>query len=258
MYRISLVCALALTLAVPAQAQSNGLSFNLTGGAQALPSYLGSSEQRIAPWVAFGFQGLSFGALELGELDAQYPFAPGAGLRGAFRVLGARDATGNLAGLESIRTGIELGLGAHYTTTDWQVYGELRHGLRGHRGITGDLGANVFLRPAEGLTLHAGPRASFGNARFTRTYFGITAPEAAAAFAAGNTGLTAYTPSGGLYSLGFEIGGYQAIGRDWGVSANIRYDQLRGDAGASPIVGQGQRGQVTAQFGLTRHFNLRF
>jgi outer membrane protein len=258
MLRLSSAFALALLVAVPAQARDNVLSFSVTGGAQSLPSYLGSGEQKIAPWIGFGFQGLRLGGFELGSPDTRDPFAPGAGLRGAFNVTPEREATGTLAGLNTIRAGIELGFGAHYTARDWQVFGEIRRGIRGHTGIVGEVGANLILRPADGFVLHGGPRASFGSSSFARTYFGITPAEALAASAAGNPGLTAFAPSGGLHALGFEIGGYQAIGRDWGVSANIRYNQLRGDAARSPIVAQGKRDQVTAQFGITRHFNLRF
>ncbi|MFN4057382.1 MAG: MipA/OmpV family protein [Roseinatronobacter sp.] len=258
MFRLPIAVAAALILAAPVQARDNVLSFSLTGGAQSLPRYLGSSDQRVAPWIGFGFQGLRLGNFELGTPDSQDAFAPGAGLRGAFSVLAARDGKGTLAGMNDVRAGVELGLGAHYTARDWQVFGEVRRGFRAHTGLAGEVGANLILRPAEGLTLHGGPRASFGSSRFAQTYFGITAAEATATSAAGNTGLTAFTPSGGLYALGFEIGGYQAIGRDWGVSANIRYDQLRGDSAASPIVGQGSRDQFTAQIGLTRHFSLRF
>jgi outer membrane protein len=258
MFRSAIAFAAALMFAAPVMASDNVLSFSLTGGAQTLPRYLGSDDQRIAPWIGFGFQGLRLGNFELGTPDSQDAFAPGAGLRGAFSVLAARDGTGRLAGLNDIRAGVELGIGAHYTARDWQVYGEVRRGFRAHTGITGEVGANLILRPREGLTLHGGPRASFGSSRFAQTYFGVTGAEATAATAAGNPGLTAFTPSGGLHALGFEIGGYQAIGRDWGVSANIRYDQLRGDAARSPIVGQGSRDQFTAQIGLTRHFSLRF
>lgn len=256
--RLSAAFATALILAMPAQARDNAFAFSVTGGAQSQPLFSGSGTQQVGPWLGFGFQGLRLGGFELGTPDSQDLFAPGAGLRGAFNVLGAREGKGRLAGLADIRAGLELGLGAHYTTRDWQVFGEIRRGLRAHSGIVGDLGANLILRPAEGLTLHGGPRARFGSDSFARTYFGITPAEAAAAAAAGNPGLTAFAPGGGLHALGFEVGAYQAIGRDWGVSANIRYDQLRGDAARSPIVAQGRRDQVTAQFGLTRHFNLRF
>jgi MipA family protein len=245
--------ALSLAFSSPAAAQDNALSFSVTGGAQSTPLFMGSGTQRVAPWLSGGFEGLRIGGFSLGDPDGSDPFAPGLGLRGAFNVIGARRGTGALAGMTDLSTAVELGLGAHYTTTNWQVFGEIRQGFGGHRGIAGDLGANVILRPLDGFTLHAGPRAQFGNARFARTYFGVTGAEALASGV-----LTPYSPQGGLTSAGFEVGAYQALGRDWGVSANLRYDRLQGDAARSPIVTQGRRDQITAQFGLTRHFTLRF
>lgn len=254
----SMVFGAALALSNPAFAEGNALSFALTGGLKSAPAYFGADRMQVSPLVGFSFQGLRLGGVEIGQPDNTDPFARGTGLRGAFRVLAARDSLRELAGLNDIKAAVELGIGLHHTAENWQVYGEIRRGLTGHEGIAGDLGANVIFRPADGFTLHAGPRASFGNARFNSNYFGITPAEALAATAAGNPGLTAYAPGGGLTSLGFEIGGYQAIGRNWGVTGAVRYDQLRGDAAASPIVVQGKRDQVTAKIGLTRNFSFRF
>jgi MipA family protein len=253
MHRLTLPALIALFVSSPAAAQDNALSFSVTGGAQSAPLFMGSGTQRVAPWLSGGFQGLRFGGVTLGDPDGSDPFEPGFGLRGAFNVMGTREGAGALAGMTEVSKAIELGLGAQYTAHNWQVFGEVRQGFGGHRGIVGDLGANVILRPLDGFTLHAGPRAQFGDARFARTYFGVTGAEALASGV-----LTPYNPQGGLYGLGFEIGAYQALGRDWGVSANLRYDRLQGDAARSPIVTQGRRDQITAQFGLTRHFTLRF
>ncbi len=236
----------------PVLSEGNALAFSLSGGAQSAPAYFGASKMRISPAVSFGFQGLRLGGVALGDVDTTERFIPGTGLRGAFRVLAARDGTAELTGMRDIKTAVELGLGLHHTARNWQVYGELRKGVTGHKGFAGDLGANVIYRPLDGLTLHAGPRAAFGNSEFTRTYFGVTGAEALA------SGLAAYAPTGGLYALGFEVGGYQALNRDWGVNATIRYDRLQGDAATSPIVRQGSRDQVTATIGLTRNFNFRF
>jgi MipA family protein len=248
-----MAAAVALLLtAQPVLSQNNGLAFSLSASAQSAPAYFGAKRVNVRPELGFGFQGLRLGGFVLGELDTTDRFPLGTGLRGAFRVLAARDGTAELAGLTDIKTAVELGIGLHHTAPNWQVYGELRKGVTGHTGVAGDLGANVILRPMDGLTLHAGPRAAFGDTEFARTYFGITPAEAT------ESGLATFAPSGGLHSVGFEIGGYQALNRDWGVNARVRYDRLQGDAAASPIVRQGNRDQVTAAFGLTRNFNFRF
>ncbi len=255
---------LACVFAQPALAQDRAFSFSLTGGASVKPDYFGSRDYSIGPTGAFGFTGLRFGAAQLGDPDGPTEFAPGTGLRGAFRYIPSRSGDDELLGLDRVSTSVELGLGLHHTTETWQVYSDLRYGAIGHRGIAGEIGANVIYRDPGGLVLHAGPRAEWGNGRFMRNYFGISPTEAAQISAQGNTGLAGltpaggYEPSGGIYSIGLEVGAYQPLSDNWGVTGSIRYDRLRGDAASSPIVQQGRRDQITAEIGLTRHFNLRF
>jgi MipA family protein len=243
-------CAAAL-LAQPAGAQDRALAFSLTGGVSVVPSYFGAGTHRIAPSGSLGFTGLRFGGIRLGDPEDPRLFAPGTGLRGAFRYIPKREGTKELAGLDDVKAALELGLGLEHTSEHWQVYGTLRYGAIGHRAFSGEIGGNVLYRGGSGLVVHAGPRAEFGNARFMRTYFGITTAEESPA-------LTAYKPSGGLYSVGFAIGAYQPLSADWGITGSVRYDRLRGGAAASPIVRQGSRNQMTASIGLTRHFKLRF
>lgn len=253
--KLTLATALAIgALALPAHAQNNALSFSLTGGAKVSPKYFGSDDYRVGPGGAFGFGGLRFGGFELGNPDGPTQFAPGAGLRGALRFVPKRKGTAELQGMEDVKAALELGVGAHYTEEFWQVFGDIRYGVIGHKAVAGEIGANLIWRDPSGLVLHGGPRAEFGNSRFNRTYFGVTAAEAADP---GNT-FAPYTLSGGFHSVGLEIGAYQPLNADWGITGSVRYDRLRGDAARSPIVLQGSRNQVSAEIGLTRHFNLRF
>lgn len=242
----------ALLGAAPVAAQDSAFGFSLTGGARIAPDYFGASGRSISPAFGFGFQGLRFGGTELGDPDGPKVFAPGTGLRGSFRFIGEREGKDELAGMADVDAALELGLGVHYTSDLWQVFADLRYGVVGHKGVTGEVGANFIYRAPSGLVLNAGPRAEFGSSRFTNTYFGITAAESL------TSGLAAYSASGGVYSVGFEMGAYQPLGDNWGITGTLRYDRLRGDAAQSPIVLQGSRDQVSAEIGLTRHFNLRF
>jgi MipA family protein len=248
---IAATCCATVVLGAPAFAQDRAFAFSATAGASLAPSYFGSDSYTVAPSGSFGFTGLRFGTLQWGDPDDARLIARGMGLRGVFRYIPRREGEEELAGLDDVKASLELGLGLHHTSEFWQVYGDLRYGVIGHRSFAGEIGANVLYRGASGLVLHAGPRAEFGSSRFMRTYFGITAAEASPA-------LAAYRPGGGLYSIGVEIGAYQPLNADWGITGSVRYDRLRGDAAASPIVQQGSRDQLTANIGLTRHFNLRF
>ena len=245
------ICAVAL-LGQPAMAQDRALSFSLTGGASVAPKYFGSDSHRVTPSGSLGFSGLRFGRVQLGDPDDQRQFAPGTGLRGAFRYIPEREGKNELAGLNDVKTSVELGLGLQHTSEHWQVFGDLRYGVIGHRAFAGEIGANALYRAEGGLVLNSGPRVEFGSSRFTRTYFGVTPAESA------QSGLSAHRPSGGVHSVGLEVGAYQPLSNNWGITGSVRYDRLRGDAAASPIVRQGNRNQLTATIGLTRHFNLRW
>lgn len=242
----------ALCLSQPVMAQERAFAFSLTGGAAYGPSYFGSDSYSVTPGGLYTLTGLSLGALRLRDPDGPRLYAPGTGLRGALRYVAARKGSGALAGFADVDGALELGLGVHHTTQRWQVYSDLRYGLIGHKALVGEVGANLIHRASSGLVLHAGPRAAFGNGRFMRTYFGVTADESTA------SGLAAYRPDGGLQSLGIEMGAYQPLNADWGITGVLRYDRLLGDAAASPIVQQGSRDQMTVMVGLTRHFSLRF
>ena len=236
----------------PTAAQDRALAFSLTGGVASAPKYFGASRNSISPGGAFGFTGLSFGRVQLGNPDGPAQFATGSGLRGSLRYIPKRKGEKELAGLDDVKASLEIGAGVHHTAEFWQVFADLRYGVIGHKAVAGELGANAIYRGANGLVVHAGPRAGFGNARFMRSYFGVTDAESAA------SGLAAYRPSGGVHSVGVELGMYQPLSDDWGITGTLRYDRLRGDAGNSPIVRQGSRDQVGASIGVTRHFNFRF
>lgn len=244
-------CAAAL-IGQSAMAQDRALAFSLTGGASYGPSYFGSDSYDVSPSGSFGFVGLDFGALRLGDPDNRTMFAPGTGVRGAFRFIGEREGKDELAGLNDVDASVELGIGLQSTSEFAQVFADVRYGVIGHEAVSAEVGANLIYRGNNGFVLHGGPRAEFGNARFMRTYFGVTPAESA------RSGLAAYRPDGGLQSLGLEIGAYQPLNDDWGITGSVRYDRLQEDAADSPIVRQGERDQFSVQIGLTRHFNLRF
>ena len=128
----------------------------------------------------------------------------------------------------------------------------MRYGVVGHEAFVGELGADVFARPTDRLTLRMGPRALFGDSDYASTYFGVTAGEEAASGGA----FTEFDAGGGLISTGVQFGAGYRFDNNWGIDAVVSYDKLRGDAADSPITMNDD--QVSASIGITRRFTLGF
>jgi MipA family protein len=87
----------AALLSQPATAQDRAFAFSLTGGVSVAPSYFGAESYRVAPSGSFGFTGLRFGNVRLGNPDDPRLFAQGTGLRGALRYIPRREGKNELA-----------------------------------------------------------------------------------------------------------------------------------------------------------------
>ena len=223
-------------------------------GASVGPSYFGSDDYEVGPWGTVRFDyirlpgGLSWGsASSIGVRE-------GFGLRGSVRYIGSRSARDNseLRGLDRVDATYEVGLGIGYETRDWRAFTDVRYGFGGHEAVVGEIGADAIYHPTEQLTLNIGPRLDFGTGSFMRTYFGVTEEESIA------SGLPAYTPSGGLTAVGFEVGARYAISDAWGVEGVATYDRLVQDAADSPITGLGSEDQFGFRLGVTRSISLGF
>ncbi len=250
---IVLSLAASLAAALPAAAQERSFNFALRGGVAAIPSYPGSDEYEAAPDLGFTFGSLTWGGRSFGSGVFAEPES-GLAFRGAFKVIGSRDAEDNpeLAGLEDIDTAVELGFGLIYRQPTWQAFGEVRQGFGGHDGVTGTLGADAIFRPNDRLTITAGPRLNLGNDEYASTYFGVSAAEAA------TSGFGAFDAQGGVLGGGFQVHGIYELSDSWALESTLSYEKLKNDAADSPITMSGSDDQWRVSVGLTRAFTLRF
>lgn len=158
----------------------------------------------------------------------------------------------DIAGLDPIRFGLELGGFAETYLTDWaRVRGEVRRGIRAHDGIIADLAVDGFTNLTPTVQVSAGPRLSYANARYFDAYYGVSSAESQA------SGLALYKPGSGVRSVGF--GG--AI--KWDVTDNVQtsvfgeYSRLTGPAADSSLVRQrGSKNQFT--IGLSASYRFDF
>ncbi len=233
-----------------ASAQERSLNFALRGGVTVTPSYPGADSYEAGPDL-----GLTFGALRWGRINAGNGIgnAPDNGwlVSPAFRVIGDRSASDDaeLVGLAGVDTAVELGFVLNFQQTQWRAFGEVRKGVTGHSGVTGTLGADMIFQPSDRLRITAGPRVSFGDGEFARTYFGV--PTATANFAA-------FDADGGALGAGFEINAIYDLNDTWAIDGALAYERLIGDAGDSPIAAFGSEDQWSLRIGLRQEFTLRF
>lgn len=249
----ALVATSSVAFALPLAAQDRSFNFAVRAGVATGPSYPGSDEYEAMPDLGFTFGSLNWGRFAIGDGIGSIP-STGFALRGAFNVVGSRKVDDNpeLAGLGDIDTAVELGLGVVYRETNWQAFGEVRHGFGGHHGVVGTLGADLIYRPTERWTITAGPRLNLGNTEYAATYYGISAADAAA------SSFAAYDADGGILGSGAEIGAVYRFDNNWAFEGLLAYEKLRNSAADSPITANGSDDQWTLRLGFSRAFTLRF
>jgi MipA family protein len=244
--------ALALFAATPAVAQT----ITIGAGAQTYPKYPGADSYGINPLPIFGFRRenspMTFEApddgIGLGLLgrDSVVNIGP------AVRFQGKRDEEDVGAAVGDVGFTVEAGGFVEvYPVEQFRLRAELRQGLGGHKGLTGDIGADLIVRDENTYIFSIGPRARWADNDYHDAYFGVTPA------VSGTTGLAAFDPGSGFYAVGAQAGITYRLGRNWGLQGYAGYDRLVGDAADSPIVRAfGSRDQFSGGLGLFFEFNI--
>jgi outer membrane scaffolding protein for murein synthesis (MipA/OmpV family) len=231
--------AAAALAAGAAPAQASDWTVTLGGRAQAVVPYEGAGHENLVPVPSIqvrrpgdpdrptfpgdslGVALLRFGPLRLGP---------------AARLRGARNDTGDRAGLDKVHTAVEAGGFATLWATRWlRLHVDGGRGVTGHSGWVVDGAADLVARPGRWI-LTAGPRIGWGDDRYMDTYFGLTAQEAAANAKVAALGGTAYEPGAGRRYLGALGTAAYRITPRWQVTANVGYHRLSDLAALSPVV----------------------
>jgi outer membrane protein len=244
--------------AAPASAQDEERGYTITigAGAQTYPKYPGADSYGLNPLPIFGFRredsplplsapddGIGVGFF---RRSSAFNFGP------AVRFQNKREEDDVGAPVGDVGFTFEAGGFVQVRPSDnFRLRAELRQGIGGHRGLVGDLGADLMLSDGDTYVFSIGPRARWADDDFHAAYFGVTPAVAA------TTGLPAFDPDGGFYAVGAMAGLTYKLGRNWGLQGYLGYDRLIGDAGDSPIVRQfGSRSQFSGGAGLFFEFNI--
>lgn len=125
-------------------------------------------------------------------------------------------------------------LGAFYNlqpTSNTFLTSSLRYGAgQGRDGLLMDLGAGVTAQVAPAWRMGAGVAATWANAAYTQSYFGVDAAQAV------RSGRSVYTASAGVRDVRVSVSATYAITPRASATAALSYSRLQGDAGSSPIV----------------------
>jgi outer membrane protein len=219
-------------------------------GPQFVPAYPGADKLSLRPLVDVSLsRGNKPFDFEAPDESAGLPLIKSGGLEigPALSFEGSRKAEDVGAALDKVPFTVEAGAFVQYAFgPSFRIRTELRRGVGGHDGWTGQAGADYVARDGDDWLVSIGPRVTFSDARYHRAYFGVTPAESA------RTGLAAYRPGGGIQALGATAGFIKQLDKRFGLYGYAKYDRLVGDSADSPVVRTyGSRDQFSGGLALT-------
>ncbi len=251
----------AAIAAVPAFAQeplrSSDWTMTLGAEVRVLPQFEGSKNSYLRPVPIFRIRRANTPEQFRSPRDGGGVALINAGKFKAgpsFKVKLPRDEGSDTAlrGLGDIDWTLEAGAFAEFWPVEWlRTRVEARQGFGGHKGVVGDLTADVVVPLSDRLTLSGGPRISASTAAAASPYFSIDAAQSLA------SGLPVYSAGGGLRSWGAGMQVSYQFDRNWRGHTFLEYERLAGDAADSPLVTQrGSVNQIQVGIGVTRTFTF--
>lgn len=217
------------------------------------PKFEGSNKYRFSgqPLISLGRQG-EYERFSSRNDNAAFAFIDTDRFRaGAVgKLMFKRDT--DIDGIKETKFGGEAGGFVDVYPTDWlRVRGEVRHGIRAHKGVVADIAADAFYDVTPVVRVSAGPRATFASKDYMRTYYGVTAEESVA------SGLKEYRPGGGWESVG--VGGAVTWRATEKIDTSLfgEYSRLQDKAKNSSIVKEhGSANQFTVGVSATYRFDF--
>ncbi|PTQ13280.1 structural protein MipA [Sphingomonas oleivorans] len=244
-------------LAVPEE--DDGWSGLVALGPGATPEYEGADSYRLIPFAIADVrrEGIAF---QMRGLRARLALGSGGLVAGPvvnMRLSRDDDVGGSVSRMAKIDSAVELGGFVGYRFGgDARGQGEVQLDLTDlfdasdtHDGFLLVASASYAALRADRFSLSVDAQTTYGDKKYTRTYFGVTPADSAA------SGLAAYRPGASLRDVG--VGGTLGYRFDdhWGLLGRLSYTLLVGDAADSPVVRDaGSRHQGQAGLALSYRF----
>lgn len=237
-----LTCLSLSTMAADAPRQDNGSSLTLGVGVGRAPRFLGSKESQTGAFPVFDYQhqsgffvgsrrGLGWAG---GDDVLKYSFALGARERRDEKdhsLLGTGTGGKELEGMGDVKAsalgmmGVGIQLGKQFG-----VNAALEVPLtQRNNGAAFHLGASYTLLKTSQDTVSLGAKLSYGDDKYLRTYFGVTAQQSQ------KSGYALFTPKAGFFKTDLTLTWSHQIDEHWGVTTMAGASRLMGDASDSPL-----------------------
>ena len=224
--------ALSISDTPDAEPHVNGISGVAGLAAMVAPAYDGSKKTKTSPYPYVDVHGFfddrmylsSVRGIGVNLLDLDH-------LRGGFALNYAAGRTSkddpHLNGLPDISGAAQVGGFLTYSLRPFALEARVRRRLGSTAGTQVELGASVSAAPMQQLHLSLGASVGWADSSYQRTFFGVTAAQAAEATALDNP-LTPYTPKAGLSTAGVTAAGVYQVSRHWGLIGRLELQDLIG------------------------------
>jgi MipA family protein len=231
------------------------------------PEYEGASKRAtgLLPDVSIGYKTRDYGRFTLGgkgrglswTIVDQDAYSFGIGLSGDAGRTDSKDGTAFKPGSKRL-----LGMGEIKQSLEFTAFGHVTLGVpfflqvskgasagqpdpvnfstKGPGGTHIELSSEIPYEVSKSLSLSLSPTISWADTKFTQSYFGVTAAQAA------RTGFAEFKAKGGIRSVGVSLGANYKIDSNWSANAGASFSQLQGDASKSPLTQKKGQAQIAA------------
>lgn len=160
------------------------------------------------------------------------------------------DDSDDLRGMGDIDGAVELGAFVSYGSGPWSTgLTVFRDVSDSHDGLTAELSADHMLSLGPKLMLRSEISATWADDNYTETFFGVTAAQSA------RSGMRQYQAEGGFKDAGISLDLNYNLTDNWGLTGQVGYKRLLGDAADSPLVeDRGSANQFTTGLFVSYEF----
>ena len=224
--------ALTISETPDAGPHSEHVSSIVGGGPMIAPAYIGAKKTKVTPFPYVDVRGLFGDRVFLSDVEGiGLKLLNDGPVRAGFNVNYSSGRTSSddphLKGLPDIGGAAQAGAYLAFALRPFAIETKVEHRLGASSGTQVTFGAGVSAAPMPQFHLSVSAGVTWADARWQKTFFGVTPGQAAQSTLQGNL-LTAYTPGSGLTEASVAFAGVYQVGTHWGLVARVALRDLVG------------------------------